>query len=924
MNRQLISIGVTVLLLSGATVAAQPVTSVSAFDPLVERLREAVSTSDIDGYLELLAADAVREDAELFAEEAFTSGFTNVVMQARFAVPLTEDTVDVEYELTIEVFAEEGNQGRLQTWRLHLQPAATADDVQPWRIQGQRLVDDFVGLHHLSLDPNDRYDAANLVIVGEDMTLRMVEGTVFVERTDQDAVTGLVLMGDGLMTFSPTPEAEQGQLRILSGQNVLEDEFTAAFVRVNPETFDARVSTSTLTPPADTSVSFADAQELFERFVPLSFAVNLSDFSDKTWSLVPGTGNLIAEIETDRYGTLTYSQAQNNAEDITLFERETRRILSLYPSAQKRATQGRYYSDNDNLAYDVLHYEIDASFTPSGVTQTSFRSRPELLGCFIDATTRLVVDVTAPNLSAMTLRLADELNVHSVVSEEFGPLLFLRMRGQNNVVVSLPQEVPIGTQFTLDISYSGLLSAQELAENWIGRQRQLWEAQPLFGFSSPRYIYSNSSYWYPQSIATDYATATLDLRVPQDFGVIASGDPVDNNPPVWATSDTNDDDSQREYRFVTAQPARYLSCVISQFAEGDGFITEDITLDLPPEDDAPRRNGVSYDTVSLQVWSSPRTQDRVTEYREDAADILKFYAGIMGDVPYPTFTLALTDAILPGGHAPAYFAILNQPLPVPTGQMRSWRTDPVAFSSFPTFFVAHELAHQWWGQAIGWKNYHEQWLSEGLAQYFAALYAEHRNGPNVFVEVLTQMQRWSTQHTDRGPVYLGSRLGVVDNEPRVFRSLVYNKSALVLHMLRRTLGDATFFAGLRRFYNEHRFTKTGTDDLIRAFEEESERSLSTFFERWIHETSLPNLTVTYHTETVDTSSPNQTEVVLHFEQQGPVFEVPVTVTFEYERGGSESFIVPIADRVTDIRLPASQPLRDVKFNDDSSALAKIE
>ena len=88
MNRQLISIGVTVLLLSGATVAAQPVTSVSAFDPLVERLREAVSTSDIDGYLELLAADAVREDAELFAEEVFTSGLNNVVMQARFAVPL--------------------------------------------------------------------------------------------------------------------------------------------------------------------------------------------------------------------------------------------------------------------------------------------------------------------------------------------------------------------------------------------------------------------------------------------------------------------------------------------------------------------------------------------------------------------------------------------------------------------------------------------------------------------------------------------------------------------------------------------------------------------------------------------------------------------------------------------------------------------
>ncbi len=924
MNRQLIKIGVTALLLSGATVTAQPVTSVSAFDPLVARLTEVVSASDVDGYLELLAVDAVREEAQLFAEETFTSGLDNVVMQARFAVPLTNDSVDVEYELTIEVFAEQGNQGRLQTWRLNLQSAANADDIQPWRIQSQRIADDFVGLHHLSLDPNDRYDAANLVIVGEDMILSMAEGTVFVARTDQSAVTGLVLMGDGLMTFSPEPEAEQGQLRILSGENILKDEFTAAFVRVNPETFEARVSTSTLVPTADTSASFDDAQELFERFVPLSFAVDLSDLSNKTWSLIPGVGNFIAEIETDRYGTLTYSQAQNNAEDITLFERETRRILSLYPSARKRASQGRYYSDNDNLSYDVLHYEVDASFTPSGVTQESFRSRPQLRGCFIDATTRLVLSVTALNLSALTLRLADELNVHSVVSEEFGPMLFLRMRGQNNIVVSLPQEVPIGTQFTLEVSYSGILEAQDLEENWIGRQRQLYAAQPLFGFSTPRYIYSNSSYWYPQSIVTDYATATMDLRVPHGFGVIASGDPVDDNPSVWTTSDNSDDSSHRRYRFVAAQPARYLSCVISQFEEGDGVVAENITLDLPPEDDTPRRNGVSYDTVSLHVWSNARTQDRVAENREDAADILKFYAGIMGDVPYPTFTLVLTDAVLPGGHAPAYFAILNQPLPVPTGQMRSWRTDPVAFSSFPTFFVAHELAHQWWGQAIGWKNYHEQWLSEGLAQYFAALYAEHRNGPNVFVDVLTQMQRWSIQHTDRGPIYLGSRLGLVDDEPRVFRALVYNKGALVLHMLRRTLGDATFFAGLRRFYNEHRFTKAGTDDLIRAFEAESERSLSDFFERWIHETSLPSLTVTYHTETVNTAGPHQTEVVLHFEQQGPVFEVPVTVTLEYERGGSESFIVPIAGRVTDIRIPASQPLREVKFNEDRSALVKIE
>ena len=101
----------------------------------------------------------------------------------------------------------------------------------------------------------------------------------------------------------------------------------------------------------------------------------------------------------------------------------------------------------------------------------------------------------------------------------------------------------------------------------------------------------------------------------------------------------------------------------------------------------------------------------------------------MADAPYESFTLALTESDLPGGHSPAYFAMLNQPLPQ---SPFVWTNDPVSFQSYPSFFIAHELAHQWWGQAVGWKNYHEQWLSEGFAQYFAALYAERERGPEQF------------------------------------------------------------------------------------------------------------------------------------------------------------------------------------------------
>ena len=157
--------------------------------------------------------------------------------------------------------------------------------------------------------------------------------------------------------------------------------------------------------------------------------------------------------------------------------------------------------------------------------------------------------------------------------------------------------------------------------------------------------------------------------------------------------------------------------------------------------------GAGGDPVTLTVEANPRLQSRGRALLQGAEDILRFYTSLTGDAPYASATIALMESDLPGGHSPAYFSLLNEP---PPATPLTWRGDPAFFSGFADFFLAHELAHQWWGQAVSSKNYHEQWLAEGFAQYFAAMYAQKTRGERVFVDILRQFRRWAIDQSDSG------------------------------------------------------------------------------------------------------------------------------------------------------------------------------
>jgi aminopeptidase N len=181
------------------------------------------------------------------------------------------------------------------------------------------------------------------------------------------------------------------------------------------------------------------------------------------------------------------------------------------------------------------------------------------------------------------------------------------------------------------------------------------------------------------------------------------------------------------------------------------------------------------------------------------------------------------------------------------------------------------------------------------------------------------MSRWAADESDQGPVYLGYRVGHIRNDGRAFRSIVYNKGALLLHMLRLMVGDETFFKGIRRFYAESRYRKVGTDNFRRAMEAESGRPLDRFFERWVYNSTLPKLTFSHRVEHGDGGQ----EAVLHFEQKDEIFDVPVVVTLQFTDRRELNVVVPLTDKTVDFRVPFEGVLRSVEIKSDAGGLANV-
>ena len=198
------------------------------------------------------------------------------------------------------------------------------------------------------------------------------------------------------------------------------------------------------------------------------------------------------------------------------------------------------------------------------------------------------------------------------------------------------------------------------------------------------------------------------------------------------------------------------------------------------------------------------------------------------------------------------------------------------------------------------------------------MYAEKERGDDTFEDVLRQMRRWAIDSSPQGPVYLGYRLGHIKSDSRVFRAVIYNKAAMVLHMLRRLVGDEVFFRGIRDVLRGVAVPQGGHRRLP-GRHGEGQRARPERILRGVDLSAppCPRLQVRH--------SVQGSTATVTIEQRGEIIPVPVTITLVYTSGSTEHLTIPVTERTPTPRpCPLNGTLRELMVNQEQCALAVFD
>jgi aminopeptidase N len=238
--------------------------------------------------------------------------------------------------------------------------------------------------------------------------------------------------------------------------------------------------------------------------------------------------------------------------------------------------------------------------------------------------------------------------------------------------------------------------------------------------------------------------------------------------------------------------------------------------------------------------------------------------------------------------------------------------------SSPDGLIAHELAHQWWGDLLTCRDWSHLWLNEGFASYCEVLWVEHKLGPEERDYALYSKSKAARSEKALTRPVVDYHYG---DPGDMFDSRAYPKGAWVLHMLRKRVGDEDFFRALERYGTAHAYTTVETSDLRRVFERLLGMSLDRFFHDWTGRPAHPRLKIS--------TSHDAEKKLVHLEiqqtQDGEAFEFPLRVELS-EADSSAPIVVEqvINEKSLSLYVPVLTRPTQVRVDPDYSLLAEIE
>jgi aminopeptidase N len=284
----------------------------------------------------------------------------------------------------------------------------------------------------------------------------------------------------------------------------------------------------------------------------------------------------------------------------------------------------------------------------------------------------------------------------------------------------------------------------------------------------------------------------------------------------------------------------------------------------------------SVDCFPISSWVFPPDRDSGFAHYAIAKNILQWYINHIG--PYPFEKLANVQSTTIFGGMENAGCIFYFEKSVNSKAVES--------------LMAHEIAHQWFGDNVTEKDWPHLWLSEGFATYLTDLYLENKYGEDSLKSLLRTQRREVVGYSEN------HKTPVVDtSESEHLMNLLnnnsYQKGAWVLHILRRKLGDNLFWKGIRTYYKTYAGQNANTTDLENVFEKVSQQNLQTFFKQWLFTVGQPMLKVDWKYD------PSKKSVSVKIEQmQTDLFQFPLQVSFT---DGNKSVIktIDVKDKITE-------------------------